>query len=250
MKIKKSNSIFKLRNINSSLYKKQKSIRSVLNRNIFTRYQYYKDPSFFNNTNIDNQLNSMNSILHNEKLKSHSTKELLSTENSRRENYPNTKIYNNLKELKELKKKKKEDLIFYKKIFKSKHIWKSQPKKINNLLNMRYAETERVYEKEANKENEILKSQGKSPKKFLNYPYINEQLNEIKSKIKFVKCIEDYAYPGIIISKIKSIENMFRNSEKKKRKKFIKPFEKKILLCKIKENEKRIYLCEAINITQ
>ena len=247
MKIKKSNSIFKLRNINSSLYKKQKSIRSVLNRNIFTRYQYYKDPSFFNNTNIDNQLNSMNSILHNEKLKSQSTKELLSTENSRRENYPNIKIITNLKEL---KKKKKEDLLFYKKIFKAKHIWKSQPKKINNLLNIRYAETERIYEKEANKENEILKSQGKSPKKFLNYPYINEQLNEIKSKIKFVKCIEDYAYPGIIISKIKSIENMIRNGEKKKRTKFIKPFEKKILLCKIKENEKRIYLCEAINITQ
>ena len=44
--------------------------------------------------------------------------------------------------------------------------------------------------------------------------------------------------------------NMIRNGEKKKRTKFIKPFEKKILLCKIKENEKRIYLCEAINITQ
>ena len=104
MRIKKSNSIFKLRNINSSLYKKQKSIRSVLNRNIFTRYQYYKDPSFFNNTNIDNQLNSMNSILHNEKFKSHSTKELLSTENSRRENYPNINIITNLKELKKKKK--------------------------------------------------------------------------------------------------------------------------------------------------
>ena len=247
MKIKKSNSIFKLRNIKCSLYNPQKSNRSVLNRNIFTRYQYYKDPSFFNNTNIDNQLNSMNSILHNEKFKSHSTKELLSTENSRRENYPNINIITNLKEL---KKKKKEDLLFYKKIFKAKHIWKSQPKKINNLLNLRYAETERIYEKEANKENEILKSQGKSPKKFLNYPYINEQLNDIKTKIKFVKCIEDYVYPGVIITKIKSVEKMLNNDEKKRRQKFIKPYDKRLLLCKIKENQTRLYLCEAINITQ
>ena len=34
----------------------------------------------------------MNSIFNNEKLKSQSTKELLSTENSRRENYPNINI--------------------------------------------------------------------------------------------------------------------------------------------------------------
>ena len=249
MKIQKSNSIFKLRNIKCSHYHQQKSNRLVLKRNFLVPYQNYNDPSFFNNTNIDNQLNIMNSMFTNEKLKSQSTKELLSTENSRRENYPNTKIYNNLKELKELKKKKKEDLIFYKKIFKSKHIWKSQPKKINNLLNMRYAETERVYEKEANKENERLKSQGKKPKQFLNYPYINEHLNEIKSKIKFIKCIEDYTYPGIIISKIKSVEKM-NKSEEKNRKKFIKPFEKRLLLCKLKENKKRLYLCEAINITQ
>ena len=247
MKIKKSNSIFKLRNIKCSLYNPQKSNRSVLNKISFIPNQSYKDPSFFNKSNIDNQINSMNSIFNNVRLMSQSTKELLSTENIKRENYPNTKIYNNLKEL---KKKKKEDLLFYKRIFKSKHIWKSQPKKINNLLNLRYAETERIYEKEANKENDLLKSQGKSPKKFLNYPYINEQLNDIKTKIKFVKCIEDYVYPGVIITKIKSVEKMLNNDEKKRRQKFIKPYDKRLLLCKIKENQTRLYLCEAINITQ
>ena len=35
MKIKKSNSIFKLRNIKCSLYNQQKSNRSVLNKKLF-----------------------------------------------------------------------------------------------------------------------------------------------------------------------------------------------------------------------
>ena len=38
--------------------------------------------------------------------------------------------------------------------------------------------------------------------------------------------------------------------KKKRRQKFIKPYDKRLLLCKIKENQTRLDLCEAINITQ
>ena len=223
------------------LYNESKSNISILNKQMIIPKQFYKDPWFFNKANIDFQLSNMSMTQYNKK-RSDSTQNISSANTSIRIK----KIF----EKNDLNNKKKEDLLLYRRIFKNKSLWKKKPVRINNLLNLRYADNELIYENKAKRENEKLISQGKSPKKLTVSKYLNEHLNEIESKIKFVKCIEDITYPEIVVAKLKSFENI-ENKEKKERIKrlfHLNPFEERIFKIKKREKEKRLYLSESIKI--
>ena len=102
---------------------------------------------------------------------------------------------------------KDNDEYFYKIVFKTKPIFrKVQKLVIDNKFNMIYAENEEQYKKIIEKGYNRLISEGKRVKSKNVAPSIKLKLNETKKKIKFMKGIIDYAYPGFILSKIKFMQ--------------------------------------------
>jgi hypothetical protein len=221
---------------------------------------YFKEPIFFNKSNIDFQLNTLN-IMFRPKDKS----QTIQSENNSR-HYINNNITNldtettnteilpklTKSEIIEKQKKKEEELAYYKNIFKVKALWKRKIKPLSNVLNIRYAENEEIYEELAKKENEQLRLEGKPTKKLYNSHYINEHINEIKNQLKFMKCVEDFMYPGFVIAKIKAIDNMIKNSEKEKSQKkgINNPLHDRILESKKRQNLRKLLLTECIDIIQ
>ena len=101
-------------------------------------------------------------------------------------------------------KKISKDLYLYKKIF-----YYSDKKKIksvnklDNKLNIIYSEDENQYRQKIKKLNSIYKALGK--KKVYNIE-LNQSENKVKSlqkKVDFMKKIVDYAYPDMVLAKIK-----------------------------------------------
>ena len=221
---------------------------------------YFKQPIFFNKSNIDFQLNTLN-IMFRPKDKS----QTIQSENNSR-HYINNNITNldtettnteilpklTKSEIIEKQKKKEEELAYYKNIFKVKALWKRKIKPLSNVLNIRYAENEEIYEELAKKENELLRLEGKPTKKLYNSHYLKDNMNEIKNKIKFMKCVEDFIYPGFVIAKIKAIDNMIKNNEnaKNNKKGIINPLHDRILQTKNRQNLRKLLLTECIDIIQ
>ena len=221
---------------------------------------YFKEPIFFNKSNIDFQLNTLN-IMFRPKDKS----QTIQSENNSR-HYINNNITNldtettntetlpklTKSEIIEKQKKKEEELAYYKNIFKVKALWKRKIKPLSNVLNIRYAENEEIYEELAKKENELLRLEGKPTKKLYNSHYLKDNMNEIKNKIKFMKCVEDFIYPGFVIAKIKAIDNMIKNNEnaKNNKKGIINPLHDRILQTKNRQNLRKLLLTECIEIIQ
>ena len=244
-------------------YEKNNKINNTsLKKETKFNLEYYKEPIFFNKSNIDFQLNSLNIMYRpNQKVKS----QTIQSENNSR-HYISNNITNldtettnseilpklTKSEIFEKKKKKEEDLAYYKNIFKVKALWKRKIKPLSNVLNIRYAENEEIYEELAKKENEQLRLEGKPTKKLYNSHYINEHINEIKNQLKFMKCVEDFMYPGFVIAKIKAIDNMIKNNEKEKihKKGIIKPLHDRILESKKRQNLRKLLLTECIDIIQ
>ena len=122
----------------------------------------------------------------------------------------NVSFTNTIKDL------KLNDEYFYKIIFKSKPIFKHERELIvDNKFNMIYAENEKQYKKIIEKEYNRLLSEGKKIKSKNNAPSIKQKLNETKSKIKFMKGIMDYTYPGFVLSKIKIMQKRLKENKPK-----------------------------------
>jgi len=85
-----------------------------------------------------------------------------------------------------------------------------------------------------------------------NSHYLKDNMNEIKNKIKFMKCVEDFIYPGFVIAKIKAIDNMIKNNEnaKNNKKGIINPLHDRILQTKNRQNLRKLLLTECIDIIQ
>ena len=194
----------------SLFHKKSKSISktSILNNII----NYYKDPWFYNDTNLDFQINSMNSMFRNENKSENefSNEHFLQTEISNRKNtIKNLKI--------ESYNKKKDDDLYFQKVFKLKNLLKIKKKPLNNLLNLRYAENDKQYIEIAKKENLNLILKGKPSKKLTNSKFLEDHLEDIKSKANFIRCVEDFVLPSIVIAKIKAVDYEMKKKILKKK---------------------------------
>ena len=109
--------------------------------------------------------------------------------------------------IKSPKDSKDNDEYFYKIVFKKKPLFRTVQKLvIDNKFNMIYAENEEQYKKIIEKEYSRLLSEGKRVKSKNIAPSIKVKLNETKKKIKFMKGIVDYTYPGFVLSKIKIMQ--------------------------------------------
>ena len=228
----------------SLFHKKSKSIskNSVLNNII----NYYKDPWFYNDTNLDFQINSMNSMFRNEnKIENElSNEHFLQTEISNREN-----TIKNLK-IESYNKKKDDDLLYYQKVFKLKNLLKIKKKPLNNLLNLRYAENEKQYNEIAKKENLKLILKGKPIKKLTNSKFLEDHLEDIKSKANFIRCVEDFVLPSIVIAKIKAVDYEMQKKNDEKKNVFMSPLSKRDIECLNKKKERKLFLSETLHINK
>ena len=128
-------------------------------------------------------------------------------------------------------------------------MFKRRTKPINNVLNIRYAENEKIYEEMIKKENEALRLKNKPIKKLTKSHYLDDQIDEIKNKIKFMKCVEDFSMPGFINPKMKMMEKAINENERKMKKFVINPLDERILKCRNRQNVRKIFLSECFNVS-
>lgn len=81
---------------------------------------------------------------------------------------------------------------------------------VDNKLNMRYAENEEQYKKIIEKEKKILLSQGKKVKNKNISEHINMKMDDIKKRIRFMKGVMDFSYPGFVLTKIRTIDKQLK----------------------------------------
>ena len=146
------------------------------------------------------------------------------------------------------KKLSQEDLKYYKNVFKEKPIFKSKPKLINNTLNLLYSENEKIFEEKIDMENLKMISENKQIKFSKRYKNTENLLKTLKDKIKFIKAVTDYSYPGIIIHKIKSLRKELENQKEKREKKYFSPVNKRIKEFNLKEKVRKNVLSNCISI--
>ena len=238
-------SIFLIRTPKITQYQQfNKKIRKIPKNNLMKLDDnYYKDPWFFNNTNLNFQLNRMNIMYKNEKENSNnslSNELFIQTDFTMKE-----KSIPNLKQ-ESFNKEKRDNLLLYQNIFKTKSLWKNKKKSMNNLLNLRLAENEKHYNEIAKKENEQLKLKGKPLKKLTISQYLEGQLKEISSKARFMKCVEDYVLPNLLIAKIKIDKDMKQTKNNINR--YFSPIEERNNEIINKQNQRKIFLSKSLNV--
>ena len=221
--------------------------RYNLNKNIMKRF-YYKNPQFLSSSNLQKQINilltninnkdnyhtitrneSSNSIKKLPKIKSLNNLEKSEntsidtpSPNRYQKNNFNTNIsinkFPNISKSDsnsycDFNKQKKDVDYIYKSIFTKSPLFKEKIKFIDNKLNIVYCQNEAQYKFIMEKRNKLLKNKGTVLKFEEDSEKIKGRVDDIKSKIKFIKNIMDYSYPGFMLTKIKTWEKNLSNQK-------------------------------------
>lgn len=126
-----------------------------------------------------------------------------------------------------------------------KKMFNSEHKYINNILNIDYAENEKVYEERLKKINEELIKKGKKIKYFNGPTYSKIKIKELQYGVSFMKCVVDYSYPYMVLARV----NETKKDIKKNRLLFYKPTFKIVdHENKIQETKLKNFLLNSINI--
>ena len=220
-------------------------LESKQDKKINDRY-YYKNPQFLNSSNIQNQIdilltninnnthrtiikndssNSLKTLPKLKSLKNLKTNVSLHNEKSRKTSFDSSLYNNNNNRLPVISastshfnnkglsinnsydsEQKIRDIEFdYKSIFSSSNLFKEKNHYIDNKLNIVYCQNEAQYKFIMEKRNKLLKN-GSVLKFGEDSEKIKEQVDDIKEKIKFMKNVMDYSYPGFMLTKIKQWE--------------------------------------------
>ena len=210
------------------------------------RKMKYKDPSFFNIKNIESEKNSLINIFNKNKYKSKSQNSILNYDNSNLPSIITDKSLNIIDNT--TRNKNLDDLKYYDKVFSLTKLWTNKTKKINNLLNIRYAENEKKYLELAEKENMKRIQKGKLIKQFSLPKFTENKINLIKIKLTFIKSIEDFALPRFITEKNKALSNEIIKNRKNKEYIYMSPSHRRILYNKKHESERNLFLKKSIEI--
>ena len=205
---------------------------------------YYKDPCFYNSKNLNFQLNLMKMFSEEEKENNFSK-----DSNNLPSLFNNQSLTDLDKRLLEQRKKYEADMEYYKKVFKVKGLFKRKGKTIDNKLNLVYAENEEQYNLKIEKQNEKRLLKGLPPKNLDKNKILNAQINNAKEKIKYMKAISDWAFPGIVVAKIKLVDKKIEESNaKKKENNMLSPVQIRNIEQSQRENKRRLFLSECIKI--
>ena len=113
---------------------------------------------------------------------------------------------------------KARDESLYKRIFHNyfRKSFFNKKKGIENKLNIIYAENEEKLKKKIKKINEKRKKEGKKEKNAIFPNSVEYKLGKIKNKIKFMKKIVDYAYPEMVLTRVREANKILENSRNMK----------------------------------
>ena len=263
---------------NESLFN---NFQNSINYNIGNKY-YYRHPTFYNDGNLNNQINLLLTSSGNKYENRTFGKKLGDTTNKDFSNrsfshnkikvneflFPpftiDDKIKTNLKyttcstdydkdntdpNLKKSPEEKRKDNIehFYKCVFSTKPIVKSKyDKYIDNKLNLVYSENLQQFKtimerRKLEKNNKVMSSKDASDNE-----KIVEQVNDIKTKINFMKSILDYSTPHFLLTKAKAIVSQFHNDDTEDI--TSTPVEKRIHEAREKNEIRRNYFTKSMNV--
>ena len=104
---------------------------------------------------------------------------------------------------KDFEKKNNNFKYLYRNIFSKSILFKPKPRYIDNKLNLVYSENESQYKLLIKKRTKIMKEKGIFLKYDEDCKKIKKRVDDIKTKIKFMKSVMDYSYPTFMIKKIK-----------------------------------------------
>ena len=207
---------------------------------------YYKDPSFFNDINIENQKKTLKTIFKRDLDLQTETIYSDNVFSNNVTNFPTITTEKSVILRGKSKNKKKEDLKYYERIFKRKGLWKKKVKSIDNLLNIRYADNEQQYLRLAEKENKNRIKNGLSKKQFSLSNFTDNQIKTIKFNIEFIKSIEDFVLPIFVNEKTRCLSNKLK--DKIKENDFISPSHQRLLRSKQHQSERNFFLTKTISI--
>ena len=244
-------------NLNSN-YKKQINYRF-----------YYKNPQFLNNSSIQNQIDILLTNVNDNKQTINENKNNCvrhDTLSKSLKKFPEIKTLNNSVDIKSRKEsfdsliskdnthnkenhlvKKNYDYI-YKNIFPNSQLFKQKIKLIDNKLNIVYSQNELQYKRIIDKRNKLKKNENVS-KLEKDSEKIKGQLEDIKTKIKFMKNVMDYSYPSFMLTKLKKWGKDLASQKKMKNKEILTPFEMEKKLIEKKNIIRKNYLYKNINIS-
>ena len=243
--------------------------------NINNRY-YYKNPQFFNTSSIKNQIDFLLTNIKNnpnyQSIKNESSttlKKLPKIKITKNEKtitqlpsprdidekiFPNISVApsNNNYNIKFMNNNISNDLeqrdeYIYNNIFSKSPLFKPRPRFLDNRLNIIYSENEKQYNLIMAKRNKLKKEKGTNLKFEKDSEKIKDRVNDIKTKIKFMKSVMDYSYPGLMISKIKSWGKEFQNQNNKYSDK-LTPFEEQKMQIKRKNILRNNYLKQNMRV--
>jgi len=240
--------------------------------NINNRY-YYKNPQFFNKSSIKSQIDFLVTSIKNnpnyQTIKNESTpsskklpklktlinekanSQLTSPRDIDEQNeqiFPNISITpSNNSNIKLMNQNNisndmdQKDQSIYNNVFTNFPLFKPRPRFLDNKLNLIYCENENQYRLIMARRNKLMKEKGTILKFEKDSEKIKDKVNDIKTKIKFMKNIMDFSYPGLMISKIKSWGKDFQNPNNKSNEK-LTPFEEQKMQIKRKNILRTNYL--------
>ena len=182
---------------------------------------YYKNPEFLNDSNIRKQINILLTNVNNIKSKDDKLPKLTFLEDNNKNNnylskikkkYIETdaneflpKIKTNRKSRNNNKNNSKNNVKInksvdyaYKSIFPNEHLYKEKIKIVDNKLNLVYCQNELQYKYIMEKQKK-LKGANIIEKES---EQIKERVDNIKTKVKFMKNVIDYSYPSFLLAKI------------------------------------------------
>jgi hypothetical protein len=118
----------------------------------------------------------------------------------------------NINNFEDSEQKRKEVEYDYRSIFSSSNLFKEKVRYIDNKLNIVYCQNESQYKFIMEKRNKLLKN-GSVLKFEEDSEKVKGQVKDIKEKIKFMKNVMDFSYPGFMLTKIKSWEKNLSNQK-------------------------------------
>ena len=207
----------------------------------------YQKPEFHNNTNIQEQIDflltninnnnkriSIKNIAKSSFKKNHKLNTFVTMRNKNLSKLKNTKtkdIYdlnsnwsnkNNIRFLessiassssKDIRENNNNSEYLYRNIFNKVNLFRAKPRYIDNKLNLVYCENESQYKLLIKKRSKLMNEKGIFLKFDEDSEKIKKRVDDIKTKIKFMKSVMDYSYPTFIISKIKGRGKELQNNK-------------------------------------
>jgi hypothetical protein len=206
-----------------------------------------KDPSFYHFNNINNEIKSLQSLktltsfLNNSK--SENLEDFLIPKDTSPTNFTYNGTYTHTYQdtlpsvvIPQSKTHYIEINKFdYKRIFKPKGLFRRRPCRMDNRINLQYADTSEEFDKKAIEQNQLQKMYN---------PYVTNKIKELQGKIKFVKGIIDFSYPSVVVKKIKEIDKTMKLKAHNVR--IYNPCEQRVLTQKIRNNQRKFFLTQTM----